>query len=281
MARAKANGIELEYEVIGDGEPMLLVMGVTMQMIAWPDGFLERLAGRGFRLIRFDNRDVGLSSRVERPYGLDDMAEDAAGLLDALDLDSAHAVGISMGGFVAQLLAIRHPARVRSLASIMSSTGARDVGAARPEIVPLLMTPVPPDREAYIESRLAIVRRFSGSTLRPDEARVRATIARAYDRGIDPVGAARQFQAILGAADRTTALGALRIPTVVIHGTDDPLIDASGGQATARAVPGARLLLIPGMGHDLPDAAWDTIVDAIATNAARALLPGTGRCCDS
>jgi pimeloyl-ACP methyl ester carboxylesterase len=281
MARAKANGIELEYQVIGDGEPMLLVMGVTMQMIAWPDGFLERLAARGFRLIRFDNRDVGLSSRVERPYGLDDMAEDAAGLLDALGIASAHVAGVSMGGFIGQLLAIRHPARVRSLASIMSSTGARDVGAPRPEVLPLLMTPVPPDREAYIESRLAIARRLSGTRLRPDQARVRAAIARAYDRGIDPVAAARQFQAVMAASDRTAALAALRVPAVVIHGTDDPLIDASGGQATARAIPGARLVLIPGMGHDLPEPAWEAIVDAIATNAARALLPGTGRCCDS
>jgi len=272
MSRAMTNGIELEYEVIGSpsAEPMLLIMGVTMQMIAWPDGFLERLAARGFRLIRFDNRDVGLSSRVERPYSLDDMAADTVGLLDALAIDSAHVVGVSMGGFIGQLLAIHHPRRVRSLASIMSSTGARDVGGMRPEMGPLLMTPPPAQRHAYIESRLEVARRLAGTRLRTDEARLGASIARAYDRCFDPRAAARQFQAILSAPDRTAALGALRVPVVVIHGTDDPLIDVSGGEATARAIPGARLVLIPGMGHDLPDEAWDRLISAIGANAARA-----------
>jgi pimeloyl-ACP methyl ester carboxylesterase len=269
VASIPANGIDIEYEVFGEtaGEPMLVIMGFTMQMIQWPDGFLGRLAGRGFRLIRFDNRDVGLSTKLDRPYTLDDMADDAAGLLEGLGIVAAHVVGASMGGYIAQLLTLRHPERVRSLASIMSSTGARDVGQPRPEIVPLLMTPPPSEREPYVVSRLAIARRLTGSSLRSDEDRVRASIERAYDRCFYPQGGARQFQAIITAPDRTAALGAVRVPTVVIHGTDDMLIDPSGGDATARAIPGARLVLIPGMGHDLPEPAWDALVAAIADNA--------------
>lgn len=274
MARAAANGIELEYEIIGGGDgdaaPMLVIMGFTMQMIQWPDGFLERLAARGFRIVRFDNRDVGLSSKVERPYALDDMADDAAGLLDAVGIPAAHVVGVSMGGFIAQLLTLRHPERVSSLASIMSSTGARDVGGPHPDLVPMLMTPPPADRAAYIETRLAIARRLTGATLPSDEARTRASFTRAYDRCFYPQGIARQFHAIISASDRTAALGAVRARTLVIHGTDDPLVDPSGGDATARAIPGARLVRIPGMGHDLPEAAWDTIIAAIAENAGSA-----------
>ena len=272
MPRALTNGIELEYEVIGDpaAPPMLLVMGFGMQMIQWPDGFLERLVGRGFRIIRFDNRDCGLSTKLDRPYRLDDMAEDTAGLFESLGLDSAHVVGASMGGFIAQLLAIRHPRRVRSLALIMTTTGAGDVGQARPEMLPLLMTPPPIERGAYVESRLEVARHLTGRTLRSDEARVRATSGRAYDRAFYPPGAVRQFQAIQAAPDRSAALGGVRVPAVVIHGSDDPLIDRSGGEAAARAIPGARLLSISGMGHDLPEAAWDTIVAAIADNSSGA-----------
>lgn len=269
MPRATTNGIELEYEVLGSAsaEPMLLVMGLNMQLIHWPDGFVERLVERGFRIIRFDNRDAGLSSKLDRPYALDDMAADTAGLLDALGLASAHVVGASMGGYIAQLLAIGHPRRVRSLALIMTSTGARDVGQPRLDLLPLLMAPPPAEREPYIASRLAIARLLTGSTLRSDEARLRATAGRAYDRAFYLPGIGRQLQAILAATDRTAALGGLRVPTVVIHGTDDPLVDPSGGDATARAIPGARLLRIPGMGHDLPEPAWDTIAAAIADNA--------------
>jgi pimeloyl-ACP methyl ester carboxylesterase len=272
MPRANANGIELEYEVIGDpaAPPMLMVMGFTMQMIQWPDGLLERLAARGFRLIRFDNRDCGLSTKLERGYTLDDMADDAAGLLAALGEDSVHVVGASMGGFIAQLLALRHPRRVRSLASIMSSTGARDVGRTAPDVTPLLMTPPPVERAAYIESRMVIARRLTGSLLRSDETRVRATVGRAFDRCFFPAGALRQLQAIMAAQDRTAALAAVRVPTVVIHGSDDPLIDFSGGEATARAIPGSTFVPIRGMGHDLPEGAWDAIVEAIARNASSA-----------
>jgi pimeloyl-ACP methyl ester carboxylesterase len=271
MARARANGIEIEYEVAGDAAapPMLLVMGLAMQLIQWPDAFVARLAARGFRTIRFDNRDAGLSSKVERPYTLDDMAEDAAGLLDALAIDAAHVVGVSLGGMVAQLVAIRHPRRVLSLASIMATTGAQGVGAPRPELLPVLFTPPPAERAAYIESRAAVARQLAGS-LRSDEAWVRDTIARAFDRAFYPQGTGRQLQAILSAADRTPALAALRVPTVVIHGTEDPLVDPSGGDATARAIPGARLVRIEGMGHDLPESAWATILDAIEENARRA-----------
>jgi len=281
-------GISLAYERIGDAgaEPLVLVAGLGQQLHSWPDAFCAHLAGRGYEVIRFDNRDAGRSTHPRfRPpslpgmlagrfpaqqYDLTDMAADTAGLLDALAIDSAHVVGVSMGGFIGQLLAIHHPRRVRSLASIMSSTGARDVGGMRPEMGPLLMTPPPAQRHAYIESRLEVARRLAGTRLRTDEARLGASIARAYDRCFDPRAAARQFQAILSAPDRTAALGALRVPVVVIHGTDDPLIDVSGGEATARAIPGARLVLIPGMGHDLPDEAWDRLISAIGANAARA-----------
>jgi pimeloyl-ACP methyl ester carboxylesterase len=269
MARVHANGIEIEYETTGEGPPLLLIMGFTMQLIQWPDGFVERLAAKGFRVTRFDNRDVGLSSKVEARYTLDDMADDTAGLLDALGAAPAHVVGASMGGFIAQLLALRHHDKVRTLASIMSTTGAPGVGAARPDLIPVLMAPPPKEREAYIESRAGIARMLTGSRLRSDEARVRATIGRAYDRAFYPAGIARQFQAILAGPDRTAALAGIRVPTVVIHGSDAVLVDPSGGDATARAIPGARLVRVDGMGHDLPEAAWDTVIDAIVENARR------------
>ena len=271
MPRARANGIEIESELIGDeqAEPMLLVMGFAVQLIAWPDGFCRMLADRGYRVIRFDNRDVGLSSKVPASYSLDDLAADTAGLLDALDLPSAHVVGASMGGFIAQLLAIHHPTRVRSLCSIMSSTGDRSVGQPRPEIFPLLMVSPPAERSSYVEARLAIARRLASPGFPFDEKRSRDVIGLAFDRAYYPAGAQRQLAAVLAARDRTRALGELRVPSLVIHGAEDPLVHRSGGEATARAIPGAELLIIPGMGHDLPEPVWPTLADAIVANARR------------
>lgn len=273
MPRAHANGIELEYEVIGDAgaPPLLMIMGLASQMIMWPDELCRLIAARGFRVIRYDNRDVGLSTKTAALYSLDDMADDAVGLLDALDLPAAHVVGASMGGYIAQLLALRHRARVRSLCILMSSTGARDVGGAAPDILPMLLQPMPSERAAYIEYRVRIARRLSSTGYEFDEPRVRALAAAAYDRSFFPLGGQRQLAAVMQAGDRTARLGELRVPTVILHGADDPIVAVSGGQALARAIPGAALRLFPGMGHDLPAALWPTFAAAIAENAMRAL----------
>ena len=278
MPKARCNGIEIEYEVLGDeqAEPMLLVMGFAVQLIAWPDGFCRMLVERGYRVIRFDNRDVGLSSKVPASYSLDDLAADTAGLRDALELASAHVVGASMGGFIAQLLAIHHPSRVRSLCSIMSSTGDRSVGQPRPEIVPMLMVSPPAERSSYVDARLAIARRLASPGFPFDEQRSRDVIGLAFDRAYYPAGAQRQLAAVLAARDRTRALGELRLPTLVIHGAEDPLVHRSGGEATARAIPGAELLVIPGMGHDLPKPLLATLADAIVANARRRLDGAAG-----
>ncbi len=272
MPRAHANGIELEYECFGDPgkPPLLMIMGLGSQMIVWPDELCRLLADKGFRVIRYDNRDVGLSTKPAVGYTLDDMADDAAGLLDALDLPWAHVVGASMGGFIAQLLALRHPTRVRSLCIMMSSTGARDVGQAAPDILPMLMQPLPADRASYIELRLAISRRLSSPAHPFDEPRIRALIGRAYDRDYFPLGTQRQLAAVMAAPDRTARLAEVRAPTLVLHGADDPIVHQSGGEAIARAIPGAKLRVLAGMAHDLPAALWPTFADEIAANAARA-----------
>ena len=269
MPQAHANGIELEYESLGDDHapPMVLIMGLGSQMIVWPDELCRLLVARGFRVIRFDNRDVGLSTKPALPYSLDDMADDTAALLDALDLPSAHVVGASMGGFIAQLVALRHPRRVRSLGIIMSSTGARDVGHPAPDILPMLLQPLPLERAAHVESRLAIARRLSSTVYPFDEPRLRALIGAAFDRCCFPLGGQRQLAAVMGSADRTARLAEVRVPTLVIHGTDDPIVHPSGGEALARAIPGATLSLFPGMGHDLPAALWPAFADALAQNA--------------
>lgn len=286
---APANGIELTYESFGDpADPtVLLVMGLGVQMLGWDEGFCELLVGRGFRVVRFDNRDVGRSTKIEggpRPdvmaaamgdtssasYTLDEMADDCAGLLDHLEVEAAHAVGASQGGMIAQTLAIRHPGRVLSLVSMMSTTGDRAVGQPHPEALPALMTTPPADRDGYAESVVGAFRVIGSPGFEADEAGLRARARASFDRGYYPEGTARQLLGILASGDRTEALGRLDLPTVVIHGTDDPLIDVSGGKATAAAVPGARLELIEGMGHDLPRELWPRFVDLIAENAARA-----------
>ncbi len=289
--RASANGIEIEYDTFGspNDPPMVLVMGLSMQMIAWDDRFCAELAGRGFRVVRFDNRDVGLSTHVTRapapnlaailggdrstvPYSLEDMARDTVGLFDALAIDSAHLVGLSMGGMIAQCVAIHETPRVRSLASIMSTTGDPRVGQAKPDVLAELLKPPPPDRDSYVEYGLGVWRLLASPGFPFDEAKTRELVGRSYDCAFDPKGVARQIAAIAAAPDRTPALTEVRVPTVVIHGTDDPLISVTGGEATARAIPGAELHAVPGMGHDLPRELWPRVIDALAGNARRRFL---------
>ncbi|GAA1560341.1 alpha/beta hydrolase [Kribbella lupini] len=290
MPVAQSNGIELYYETFGNpaDPPMVLIMGVGAQLLDWPDGFCELLAGHGFQVIRFDNRDVGLSTwldelgEVDLPgllqgdfstvhYRLSDLVDDLAGLLGALGLPRAHLVGASMGGGIAQQLAINSPERVSSLASIMASTSDRSVGQSALENPNALVPPPGADRETAIatDARLHRLIASPGSATTDEQLKRRATTA--YDRAYHPAGIFRHIAANALAADRTNALGTLKIPTVVIHGDSDPLVDVSGGLATADAVPGAELLVIPGMGHELPASAWIQITDAIAANAAKAL----------
>jgi pimeloyl-ACP methyl ester carboxylesterase len=287
---ALSTGIEIEYDTMGDaGAPTLvLVMGFSMQLVAWDPRFCELLAGRGYRVVRFDNRDVGKSTKLARagmpefprimagdrsaaPYGIEDMADDLGALVAALGVPAAHLVGASMGGFIVQETAIRHPGRVLSVTSIMSSTGDRTVGTPRPDALAAIMAPPPLDRAGAIERAVSIVRVIGSPGFPFDEDRVRRRAAEAYDRDHDPAGAARQAAAIFTQRDRTADLARVRAPTLVLHGADDPLIHVSGAEATARAVPGARLVVVPGMGHDLPEPAWPTLVDAIVDNARRAV----------
>jgi pimeloyl-ACP methyl ester carboxylesterase len=285
MSRVEANGLEFEYDTFGeaDAPPLLLIMGLGAQMISWDEGFCELLAGRGFRVVRFDNRDVGLSTKLDHletpelsavvggsespPYRLEDLADDAAGVLEALGIDAAHVVGASMGGFVAQLLAIRHPSRVLSLTSIMSATGGlADNVPATPEATEALLKPPPADREGLIEHGVWVSSRISGPEhFDPEEARRKRI--RAIDRSVSVAGTARQLAAIAAARSRAEQLGALEVPTLVVHGEADPLVPVENGRRTAEAIPGARLLLLPTMGHDLPAPCWPEIVDAIAETA--------------
>jgi pimeloyl-ACP methyl ester carboxylesterase len=293
MPIARTDGIEIAYETFGpaDGRPLLLIMGLAAQMILWDDEFCAALAARGHRVIRFDNRDVGLSTkldaagmpdaaaamqaallgeRIAAPYLLRDLAADGVGLLDALGIPAAHVVGASMGGMIAQTMAITYPARVLSLTSIMSTTGERSLPPARPEAAAVLLLPAPADRAGNVERAVHIFRTIGSPGFPFDEARVRDLAGRSYDRCFSPAGAARQLVAILASGSRREALAAVTIPTLVIHGRDDPLIPLEAGLDTARAVPGAELLVIDGMGHDLPRAAWPEIVERIGALTARA-----------
>jgi pimeloyl-ACP methyl ester carboxylesterase len=285
----RSNGIELEYESLGrpDDPALVLIMGLGAQLIDWPEEFCEQLAGQGFRVIRFDNRDAGLSTgfdelgppdlaavfggdRSAAPYLLADMAADAAGLLDALGVGSAHIAGASLGGMVAQQLTIDHPDRVRSLGSIMSMTGDHAVGRPTPEAAALLGRPPAASRAEAIANGVAGSQVIRSPGFPVDEAERLRRATATYDRAYRPIGTLRQYAAAAASPDRTTALRGVTAPTVVIHGDSDPLIDVSGGRATAAAVPGAELVIIPGMGHDLPRDAWPEIVDAIVRNTKRA-----------
>lgn len=288
---APANGIEIAYQTFGDpSDPaLLLVMGLGAQLIHWPEGFCEQLAARGFYIVRFDNRDVGHSTKIEDApvpelealaagdysaarYTLDDMADDAVGLLDHLEIDAAHVAGASMGGMIAQTMAIRHPDRVLSLCSIMSTTGDPSVGQARPEALAILLSPAPADRDGYIEFHIKAFRAIGSPGFALDEDFLRWRAEATYDRSYYPDGFRRQLLAIFASGDRTSALAGITVPTVVIHGRDDPLITLSGGEATARAIPGAELVVIDGMGHDVPPGIWERLTDAIVANTERATV---------
>jgi pimeloyl-ACP methyl ester carboxylesterase len=294
MPRLRANEIDIEYETFGDPQspPLLLIMGLGAQMISWEDDFCSQLAGRGFHVIRFDNRDSGLSTRMEAAgppdmaaalsgnpqpaYRLDDMAADAVGLLDALGIEAAHVVGASMGGYIAQLVAINHPGRVLSLTSIMSGPNTAEGVPPTPEGAAVLVLKPPATREDRIELAMSIRRVLVGSADPFDEAFERARATRAVDRAYYAVGTGRQLVAVIAAEPRLERLKKLRAPMLVIHGKDDVLVPVENGRIVAAAVPGARLLEIDGMGHDLPRRVWPQVLDAIGANARKAsvLQPG-------
>ena len=282
-------GIDIAFERFGDpgASPLLLIMGLGTQMLGWPDGFCETLADHGMHVVRFDNRDIGLSTHItdapapdvgaalagdpsSASYTLSDMADDTVGLLDALELPSAHIVGASMGGMIAQTVAIEHPARTRSVTSIMSTTGDPAVGQATRPAMAALLSPPAASREQAIERTLAIVRVIGSPGFELDEVEIRRRTGLAYDRSNDPVGVARQLVAIAASRDRTAALRAVSVPTLVVHGADDPLVGVSGGQATARAIAGAELAVFDGMGHDLPRGLWAEIAGRIGELIERA-----------
>jgi pimeloyl-ACP methyl ester carboxylesterase len=289
VPQAQCNGIEIEYDTFGDpSDPaILLVMGLGIQMIAWHETFCQMLVDRGYFVIRFDNRDVGLSSKIEggpepnvmqlmqgdyssASYRLSDMANDAVGVLDALGVEKAHVVGVSMGGMIGQTLAIEHPDRVLSLTSIMSTTGSQAVGQPRPEVMMALIAPPPTDRDGFVDHQAKMFRLIGSPDYPMPEEELRGLIGSSYDRMNYPAGFMRQLSCILASGDRTAALASVTAPTVVIHGEADPLIQPDGGEATAKAIPGAKLVKIPGMGHDFPPQLWQRLVDEIVANAERA-----------
>ncbi len=292
MARVPCNGIEIEYDTFGKPEdrPILLIMGLNAQMIAWHSDFCGMLAASGHFVVRFDNRDAGLSTKmeglgvpditkamaahqegkpVEAPYLLSDMALDLLGLMDALDLEKAHICGLSMGGMIAQTMAIEHPERLLSLISMESTTGERDLPPAKPEPAQALFTAPPMDREGYIAHMVRVFHAFSGGSSAFDETMERELAAMAYDRSLYPFGFVRQFSAILASGGRREALKTVSVPTLVIHGADDPLLPLEHGRDTADAIPGARFLALEGLGHGLSyPALWESIVTAIAGHTA-------------
>ncbi len=286
---APCNGIEIAYQEVGnpDGEPLILVMGLATQMIAWDDEFCAMLAERGFRVVRFDNRDIGHSTRLDgahvpsrldlllrrretAAYLLSDMAADTVGLMDHLGMESANVVGISMGGMIGQTVAIEHPERIRSLVSMHSTTGSRRVGQPTLKVFALMLADAPRDRDAFVK-RIQRTYELIGSPGYPtDEERLLRVAEGSWERGHNPRGVLRQLHAIVASGDRTAALRKLDLPATVIHGTRDTLIRPSGGRATAAAIPDARLHLIEGMGHDLPRELWPVFADEIAETATRA-----------
>lgn len=294
MAQAVVpGGVALEYETFGDpADPaILLIAGFGAQMLSWDRGFCDGLARRGRLVIRFDNRDTGWSTKLDRfpvdlgeligaasrgdletvralaPYRLEDLADDAAGLVDALGLDRVHVVGASMGGMVAQLVAIRRPDLVATLTSMMSSTGSSEVGQSTPEAFAALMKPMASDRDGYVADSVASSRVWA-SRRYFDETAVAALAAAAFDRGLCAAGTTRQLAAMLATGSLENHLAGLRLPVLVIHGTDDTLITPSGGQRTADVIPGAELLIVTDMGHDRPEPLWPTLWDAIETITA-------------
>lgn len=289
-AIAKTNGIELFYDTFGNpgAPPLLLIMGLASQMLAWDDEFCAMLAGRDYWVIRFDNRDIGLSTNcsqlgvpniaallkqsmegkpVTAPYTLRDMADDTVGLLDALGIASAHVVGASMGGAIGQELAIHYPRRLRTLTSIMATSGDPTLPPPKPEAMAVLLTPTPIDRDAYIERYIRSWMVLRGPGFPLDEARDPERASQLHARGLNPPGVARQLAAILASGSRKKQLESVRVPTLVIHGDADPLVPVECGIDVANTVPGANLLIIKGMGHALPISMWPQIVNGIAEHA--------------
>jgi pimeloyl-ACP methyl ester carboxylesterase len=299
MPKAKANGIEIEYDCLGDdvAEPILLISGLGVQMIRWTVPFCEILAAQGYRVIRFDNRDAGLSThfdgapipdlaavadtatrgeRPDVPYTLFDMANDVVGLLDSLAINRAHIVGRSMGGMIAQLVASEHAGRVLSLASIMSSTGNRELPAAKPEAMAVMTSPVPNpsnDEQGFLAHSIALSRAIAGRGYPFDERAQRDQALAEVKRAYNPAGFGRQIAAIAATGDLRARLATIAVPTLVVHGSDDPLILPAAGEDTARNINGAELLIIDGMGHDIPLSLYKTVADAITRNARRAVTP--------
>jgi len=294
MPNVTANGIQIEYETFGDSSapPLLLIIGFAGQLIYWDEQLCRKLAESGHYVIRFDNRDVGLSSKIEEagvpdvmkaveammqdqeinpPYTIEDMANDAVGLLDAIGIEKAHICGMSMGGMIAQSIAIRCPERVLSLISIYSTTSNPDLPQPKPEIMGLLLTPPPEEREPFIEHTVNVFRTIAGSGFPFDEEYHRKMLDQAYDRAFYPQGRSRQLVAIMAQSNRKSALASVSVPTLIIHGADDPLVPVQGGKDTAEAVPGAELIIIDGMGHDLPTGkgAWPQIIDAIIAHTSK------------
>jgi pimeloyl-ACP methyl ester carboxylesterase len=292
--RAPANGIEIEYETFGEDSdpPLLLVMGLGAQLVAWDTELCEGLVDRGFYVIRYDNRDVGLSTKIEvgdvdamtelmkamsggspsAPYSLADMADDAVGLLDHLGIDRAHVVGASMGGMIAQAIVIAHPERVLSLTSIMSTTGDPDVGQPNPEVLPLLLETAPTEREAYIANAVR-TGKLLGSPEHFDEALAASKAGASFDRCFYPAGMGHQLLAIVSSPSRSDALRRADVNALVVHGDIDPLVNVSGGERTAEVIPGAELLILEGMGHDLPSYYWPQVIEAITALASRSAAP--------
>ena len=293
MPNVTANGIQIEYETFGnDSYPsLLLIMGVGCQMIFWPDEFCDMLTNRGHYVIRFDNRDVGLSSKFEEagvpdvmeimssvlqgeevktPYTLDDMADDTIGLLDSLNIEMAHICGVSMGGMIAQVVAYRYPSRVLSLVSLMSTTGNPELPQGNPEALAVLFDPVPEDREANIEHNVKVQQTIGSPGFPFDEDLMRDLVTRSYDRCFYPQGMVRQMAAIIAHGNRKPSLAGITAPTLVIHGSEDPLLPVEGGKDTKESIPGAELLIIDGLGHNLPRGVWPQLVDAIAAHTKKA-----------
>ena len=282
-----SNGITLEYEVHGEGDPLLLVMGLGGQLVAWPASFIAGLVDRGFKVITFDNRDIGLSTKIDAApptklqsamvsisrrfaksaYLLSDMAKDAVGLLDALSIERAHVVGMSMGGMIAQTMAIEHPSRVRSLTSIMSTTGNPRVGRPKTSVLLRAAKLTGGSKETFADRQATLFKLFSGSLY--DELEIREVAKLSLERDFTPDGTARQMAAIMASPDRTPQLKKLNVPTLVVHGLEDGLVQPSGGYATTKAIPGARLLAFPDMGHNLPQARIPEILDEIKRNTLR------------
>lgn len=283
------NDVELCYQTFGDAgdDPLLLIMGLGGPMTWWDEDLCAKLAAAGFYVIRYDNRDTGRSTRIpgkvrrdqlarafargggRPPYTMSDLGRDAVALLDHLGIEAAHLVGVSMGGMIAQTVAVEHPGRALSLCSIMSTTGRRTVGWQNPKLLPMLIAPRRPGRQPYIQTSAAMWKVIGSPGFPTDVDDLREKAGVTYDRGFSASGVMRHMMAVLTQPDRTTRLRSLRIPALVLHGLADKMVHVSGGRSTAQAIPGAELVLIDGMGHDLPAALYDTFVEAIRRTADR------------